>query len=320
MHTRRSFLKTVSIVGGGILTAPHVFGFESQQPSGKKIRFGIISDLHHRQWGTREEVERLKVFIDTCIEQNPDFIIQCGDLCRSTGAEPLMKEWNRYLGKKYHVLGNHDMDSSDKPTIMQIWNMEKPYYSFDQGDFHFVVLDRNCIKKEDGAYIDYASGNWGRHPRKAISHCDAEQLRWLADDLAKTKKQTLVFMHQPIFLSDFSDDIGNANEVLDIFDKANHAERKAGRPDKVIATFMGHDHDDRYGERNGVHYFMLNSATYAYSSGAYFYRDPLFAFVTLDPAGKLIIEGRSSSYNDSVPEKISSRFPAKISNRDIKLT
>jgi len=127
-------------------------------------------------------------------------------------------------------------------------------------------------------------------------------------------------MHQPVFLSDFFDEIGNANEILTVFDNANYKAKQAGRNAAVTAVFMGHDHDDRYGERNGVHYFLINSSTYVYtSSGAHFYKDSLFAFVTLDPAGKIIIEGRSTTYRDNPPEIIPSTFPSKISSHNIQL-
>jgi len=123
-----------------------------------------------------------------------------------------------------------------------------------------------------------------------------------------------------VFLTDFSDEIGNAEEILTILDEANFAATKGGGAVRVAAVFMGHDHDDRYGERNGVHYFLLNSATYVYCrKGAFFYAEPLFAFVTLDPAGRLQIEGRTSTYRDRTPDDVRAKFPTKISNRDVRL-
>jgi hypothetical protein len=127
-------------------------------------------------------------------------------------------------------------------------------------------------------------------------------------------------MHQPVFLSDFFTEIGNADEILKIFDEANFAANTARKPSRVAAVFMGHDHDDRYGERNGVHYFLINSATYSYcESGAHYYTDSLFAFVTLDPAGRLILEGRSSTYRSPTPDDVRSVFPAKISDHKIEI-
>ncbi|GLU56458.1 hypothetical protein Dfri01_59190 [Dyadobacter frigoris] len=231
-----------------------------------------------------------------------------------------MAEWNRFKGPKYHVLGNHDMDFCDKATIMQFWGMKEPYYSFDQGGYHFVVMDRNYLRRDDGSLEDYNTSNWGPLPAPKRSFTDKNQLDWLREDLAKAMGPIIVFMHQPVFLSDFFEEIGNAGEILEIFDQCNLNAGKTGRQGKVAAVFMGHDHDDRYGRRNGVHYFIVNSATYVYTKGhAYFYKEPLYAFITLDPAGNLILEGRKTAYTKEVPDSVRARFPTVISDHKIDL-
>lgn len=320
MSHRRNFIKNAAVAGAAALLSPRAYSFPTlNKAKGKPLQFGIISDLHHLQWGKTEE-PRLKAFMDEVVKISPDFIVQCGDFCRPLKSEGIMREWNRFKGPKFHVLGNHDMDVCDKATIMKLWGMEQRYYSFDEGGFHFVVMDRNFLRNDDGTLADYASSNWGPLPSPKRSFTDSAQLEWLKADLAKADKPVVVFMHQPVFISDFFDEIGNANEILAIFDSANYNAKKAGKQSSVIAVFMGHDHDDRYGERNGVHYFLINSATYVYSSsGAHFYKDALFAFVTLDPAGKIIIEGRSTTYRDNPPEIITSTFPSKISSHNIQL-
>jgi len=322
MMRRRDFIQGTVLASAGLLLTPKTWAIPaSQDKHAKAVRFGIISDLHHLQWGKQDnEVPRLKAFMDAVLPASPDFIIQNGDFCRAPGAGEIMAEWNRFAGAKYHVLGNHDMDVCDKPTIMKLWGMDRPYYAFDQGGYHFVVMDRNFIRQDDGTFVDYAKGNWYHSPEAQISFSDATQLAWLRKDLAAAAKPVVVFMHQPVFLSDFFMANGNARDILAIFDEANYAASKAGRDSRVVAIFMGHDHDDRYGERNGVHYFMVNSSSYSYgSTGAHFYQDSLFAFVTLDPAGRLVLEGRSSTYLDSAPEAVKARFPAKISNHELRL-
>lgn len=319
MESRRIFLKNTILSGAGALVSPVTYAIQPQVGNGKPLRFGIISDLHHLQWGKSEE-PRLKAFMDEVMKVSPDFIIQCGDFCRPQKSEGIITEWNRFKGPKYHVLGNHDMDVCDKRTIMQLWGMKAPYYSFGHEGFHFIVMDRNFLRNDDGTLADYASSNWSPLPSPKRSFSDRAQLEWLKKDLAAADKPVVVFMHQPVFLSDFFDEIGNADEILEIFDNANYKAKQAGKNAAVIAVFMGHDHDDRYGARNGVHYFMINSATYVYTkSGAHFYTDALFAFVTLDPSGKIIIEGRSTSYRDNPPDEIKAVFPSRISDHTIQL-
>lgn len=319
MLNRRKFIQGMSVSAAGLVTQ-NTYAIASNPESNKKnLTFGIISDLHHLQFG-QDEVLRLKGFMDAVIKAKPDFIIQGGDFCRATKSDGIMAEWNRFAGPKYHVLGNHDMDYCDKETIMKFWNMPKPYYSFDTGGFHFVVMDRNFLKKEDGTLVDYNKSNWGPLPAPQRSFTEKSQLDWLREDLAKTELPIVVFMHQPVFLSDFFQEIGNANDILQIFDETNlHTKDKKGN-NKVVAVFMGHDHDDRHGERNGVHYFIVNSATYVYTKGgAYFYKDPLYAFVTLDSQGKLTIEGRTTTYSKQTPFEVMAKFPTKISDYQVQI-
>ncbi|KAA0992695.1 metallophosphoesterase family protein [Dyadobacter aurulentus] len=319
MQDRRGFIKSIGLAAGTTWLASGTFSIPASTAANRKLlRFGLITDLHHLQFN-KDEVARMKGFMDVVLKESPDFIIQNGDFCRHTKSDALMTEWNRFEGPKYHVLGNHDMDFCDKATIMQFWGMQKPYYSFDHGGFHFVVMDRNFLKKEDGTLVDYNTSNWGPLPSPQRSFTDQPQLDWLKTDLADSKYPVIVFMHQPVFLSDFYEELGNANDILKIFDEANlnAARKKTGN--KVAAVFMGHDHDDRHGERNGVHYFIINSASYVYTdSGAHYYNDPLYAFITLDPAGKLTIEGRSTTYRDEkTPDTVRARFSTKISDHSL---
>lgn len=316
--SRRSMLRNLSVATGSVFLGGRSFAIPAAAaPSARSIKIGMISDLHHLQFGKNEET-RMKAFMDAVEKQSPDFIIQCGDFCRPVGSDGIMREWNRFKGPKYHVLGNHDMDVCDKQTIMKLWGMQSPYYSFDTGGFHFVIMDRNFFKKDDGSLADYNTSNWPV-TSSARSFSDAAQLQWLKQDLAKTNAPVIVFMHQPVFVSDFFEEIGNADEILSIFDEANFTARQNGKPPKIAAVFMGHDHDDRYGERNGVHYFILNSASYVYKDKPWYYKDCLYSFLTLHPSGKLIIHGTQTSFASETPENIRASFPTRISDRQVNI-
>jgi len=320
MQQRRHFIRNLGLLAGGAILGKRAFAIPmSQQVHANKTCFGIISDLHHLQFGQNEEA-RLKGFMDAVMDKSPEFIVQCGDFCRPEKSEGIMAEWNRFKGPKYHVLGNHDMDVCSKETIMKLWGMEERYYSFDRDGFHYIVMDRNFLRKADGTLLDYDRSNWGPVASPGRSFTDQAQLEWLKQDLAKAQDPVIVFMHQPVFLSDFFQEIGNADDILKIFDEANLNASKNGKAARVAAVFMGHDHDDRYGERNGVHYFILNSATYVYTNDqAYFYRDPLYAFVTLDPKGKMVVEGRTSVYRTPPPDSVIAQFPTRISDHTLPL-
>lgn len=318
MWQRRNFIKTLAAAGAGSLFHSRVFSLPADSSNSRKaVSFGIISDLHHLQFKNKEEA-RLKAFMDEALKISPDFILQCGDFCRPQQSEGIMAEWNRFKGPKYHVLGNHDMDVCNKETIMALWGMAQPYYSYDFGGYHFVVMDRNFLRKEDKSLVHYDNSNWSPYSSPFRSFTDQPQLDWLKKDLFANDKPVIVFMHQPVFLSDYFDELGNADEILDIFDDANLNAEKRRSNGKVVAVFMGHDHDDRYGIRNNVHYFIINSATYVYNEGPHYFKDSIFAFVTLS-SGKLTIEGRRTIYRDPVPDKIRKRFPTIISDRKLLL-
>ncbi|RAJ76556.1 3',5'-cyclic AMP phosphodiesterase CpdA [Chitinophaga dinghuensis] len=315
---RRNFLRQISLSGAGLLASSRVFSI-APAASRKPLKIGFITDLHHLQFGVHEDA-RMKVFMDAVMRESPDFILQCGDFCRPVGSDGIMAQWNRFKGPKYHVLGNHDMDVCDKATIMKLWGMEKNYYSFDTGGYHFIVMDRNFLKQSDGKLTDYNNSNWSPFSSPFRSFTDEAQLEWLKADLAQAKAPSIVFMHQPVFLSDWFTELGNAADILQIFDAHNLQAKQNGANNAVTAVFMGHDHDDRYGERNGVHYFIMNSASYVYTdSGAHYYKDPLFAFLHLDPAGTLRISGMATTFRDVVPDKVKARFPTTISHHTLSL-
>lgn len=71
-----------------------------------------------------------------------------------------------------------------KKWVMEMFGMERPYRSYDQAGWHFIILDSTFPDGKDGY----------------VAKLDDEQFEWLADDLAKVPAQTpvLVLSHIPI--------------------------------------------------------------------------------------------------------------------------
>ncbi|WP_339709193.1 metallophosphoesterase [uncultured Kriegella sp.] len=285
----------------------------------KPVRIGFITDVHHGF--CKDGLERLEKFIDDASQRELDFIIQGGDFCHPT---PEGKEcidlWNSYPGEKYHVLGNHDMDKGTKQQAIDFFGMQSNYYSFDKGDFHFVVMDGNYIM-EDGEYKDYGNANFYIEQQRR-SLVNPEQIEWLKEDLAKTDKQCIIISHQAF--DEIWDGWSSPSRfaVRKVIDDANN------RTDfqKVIACFCGHHHVDDHSFINNVHYFQMNSASYFYVGSGYgsddsraMYEDSLFAYLTLDPTGSIHIEGKESKFVRPTPlEKNhpdAPRLSASISSR-----
>jgi hypothetical protein len=321
---RRKFMANIGLgamaVGLGSAGA-YAFVPKKNTNKGRAIKMGFITDVHHGFCD--DALDRLEVFIKEASTRKLDFIMQGGDFCHPTPeAKECIDLWNSYHGEKYHVLGNHDMDKGSKQDAMDFFGMKNNYYSFDKGDFHFVVMDGNYIMK-DGQYVDYGHANFyiDQQNRSLVS---PEQIEWLRQDLAKTGKQTIIISHQAF--DEIWDGWSSPSRfaVRKVIDDANN------RTDfqKVIACFCGHHHVDDHSFINKVHYFQMNSASYYYVGEGYgsdgskaMYQNSIFAFLTLDPSGQISIEGRESTFMHPTPTEKNHpdapRLTASISDREV---
>lgn len=284
------------------------------QPSGS-VTFGVISDVH--QDLQADAGPRLQTFIAAAHRASPAFIIQLGDLSHSDGADTILAVWNSYTGDRFSVFGNHDMDHATKEQMVAKYNMPAPYYSFDRGGVHFVVLDCNFTKLKDGRIVPYDNGNYyvDAASRDLISQ---EQIEWLEADLAATDKPSVIFSHQAF--DETPGAVPNRHEVRQVIHRANKEVKK------VIALFCGHHHIDAYTEIDGVAYFQINSASYnwredgQYSNGNMAeYKDPLYAFVTIDIDNRqIIVSGIESEFLPPAPTKVEEGLHPGIRNRSVK--
>lgn len=293
------------------------------------VRFAICADVHHDL--IHDAPDKLSSFIETADKKRADFVIQLGDFCMPFDKnELLLRVWDRFNGPKYHVLGNHDIDVSPKIVTQQFWGLEKPYYSFDQGNFHFIVLDANYFKTDD-KIASYESGNYFAHAGSRAQIPD-EQLEWLKNDLKETEKYTVVFSHQSL---EHWGGIKNQEQVRQIFKEANKEKKK------VIVCFCGHDHSDRHSQIDGIHYVGVNSMSFVWVGKKLEYsgrfpesietrypnikytlpfQDPLFAIVEINVKGEINIEGVQSSFIRPGPEELGAKkhdYSAKITNRTL---
>lgn len=218
----------------------------------KTITFAIASDFHAQD--VPDGKERIASFVKAATDEKVDFIIELGDFCRLDSAgQPHRDTWNSFAGDKYHVMGNHDMDSYTPEEYVAGMKMAGRYYSFDKGDFHFIVLDGNNLY--DGKeYRHYAKANY-YVDSKMREFVDPEQMEWLKKDLQSTKKKCVLFSHQSIERA-----MGNRADVRQILEDEN---RRAGFK-KVVLAFGGHDHSNYTEVINGITYMQINSASYVW--------------------------------------------------------
>jgi 3',5'-cyclic-AMP phosphodiesterase len=254
--TRREFLTLLGATGLAA-AAPRTLFAAAPEP----FTFLFVTDAHiqpelNAAVGTDMAFKKARTF-------KADFAIQGGDHVfdalgvprqRALSLFDLYDKTEQDLGLKvYHTIGNHDVlgiypSSGIPPTDPQYGKklfedrFGKRFYSFDHKGHHFIVLDSISIT-DDHAYE-------GR--------IDAEQLKWLAADLAALPKTTpiIVSVHIPL-VSAFASylpeaqtvskhhslTVANANEVLDIFEGHN-----------VIGVLQGHTHINENVEYKGVNY------------------------------------------------------------------
>lgn len=269
----------------------------------KIVEFGIISDVH-------DDTTRIRTFVDQAKNKKLDFIIQLGDLSngKMQSNRNMITIWNSYPGKKYHVLGNHELDYATKDEIIRRQEMPGAYYSFDYGAYHFVVLDCNFIRKE-GKFIDFGNANYyiAKEFRDLIN---PDQLIWLKEDIQKTDKHVIIFSHQTFddIIIRGSNPVPNRSEVRNLIQEINSIPTAKN---KVIACFAGHDHLDHYNQIDGVHYFAVNSAL-GFKSGLEI-KDALFGFVTLNEKKHTIsVKGVKSEFKKSPTDKDYGHYPKDL--------
>lgn len=187
-------------------------------------------------------------------------------------------------------LGNHDVWDGVGPTdevpaekkgfklMTEVLGMPAPYYSFDQGGWHFVMLNSMC--------------NWPKYAYLSPEHFD-----WLKADLAKTKLPTIVVSHVPI-LSVTSQVYGdgcrknNDNVVPGIW---HHADCWAisevfRRNPHVKLCLSGHMHTCDRCEYRGVWYVCGGAASGAWWQGSEYGFPPCYGAIDLFADGTFTYE------------------------------
>jgi hypothetical protein len=258
MITRRVFLRCAA---GAALASLSCTPGNLSSRSRRAMRFGLVTDCHYADAdpvGTRfyrESLSKLSECVDRMNAERVDFLIELGDF-KDENRPPVEEEtlshlqnveavFRRFCGPKYHVLGNHDMDSiSKRQFLSRVENTGigtgRSYYSFDVRGLHGIVLDANY--RSDGGDYDHGNFDW------RDAHIPAHGLDWLRQDLAASRSPVIVFIHQLL-------DGAGAVYVKNAFEVRRILE-VSGR---VLAVFQGHHHPGAYSHMGGIHYYTLKA-------------------------------------------------------------
>lgn len=194
---------TAALVGAGLLPALSLHA-ESKK---KAFRFAHLTDIHIKP-GIIPETGMARALNHAQQQKGIDFIINGGDTINDAlgvDKEKTKIQWDLFkniLKKEnslpvYHTIGNHDVwgwfIKENKPEndrlYGKIWVIEElelknRYYSFEKGNWHFIVLDSTQLNPAGGY----------------IGKLDEAQLSWLQTELAEVppSKNICLVSHIPI--------------------------------------------------------------------------------------------------------------------------
>jgi len=229
------------------------------------MKFAIISDIHLGPERLHNGVQRkLSRFSEKLTENfveemntnvKPDMVIQLGDLIQDKDYETdkinykIGLDWlSKLTCTIHHVFGNHDQKFLTGNDLINLTNNPELYYSFDNGNYHCVVL---CSNDE----------------KKIQPFIPNEEIEWLKSDIAHTDKKVIIFVHHILSDQDLTGNfwfegkperclIKNRSEVRNILEQSK----------KVIAVFQGHAHWNNQEICNGIPYFTIQSLVEDFSS------------------------------------------------------
>jgi hypothetical protein len=257
---RRDFLKaSAGSLLGLMLGARRLLA--ADQPRRAGFRFGLLADPHYADAdprGTRfyrESLGKMREAVDRLRTERVEFLAELGDIkdmaLKETDTQTLShlvaieREFQRFAGPTYHVLGNHDMDNLSKAQVLaHITNTgipaDRSYYSFGHGGIRFLAIDTNFMK--DGGDYDHGNFDWRE------IYLPAPQLDWLRAELKAATDPVIILGHQRLD-GEGHVQVVNRLEVREVLEASG----------KVLAVFQGHDHKGAYSLINGIHYYTLKA-------------------------------------------------------------
>jgi hypothetical protein len=215
--------------------------FRTFKPSGN-LSFAVLGDSG---WGSAAQYQ----IADQMRAARPDLIMHTGDAVypyysRLIEDVRLLSVYADQMATTpmFMVLGNHEGYGGVTPALDTFYlptnnpTGTEAYYSFDQGDAHFVV-----VWSDLQAYADYRPGS--------------AQYKWIEEDLAKTSKPWKFMFFHHVWRSSgphFTADDYEYNSIPD-WVQLEQGPIALARKYGVQLVFNGHDHDyERFVPSGGV--------------------------------------------------------------------
>lgn len=275
--SRRELLRGLGAAAFVAAGATHVHA-EQGDPD---FTFLHLTDMHVTQ--RRKGVEGYRACAKSvrALKEKPALILTGGDLAfdglytdRDVFERDIadFKSITESMGvPAYHCIGNHDvlgwsprrkvpLDDPElgKTMILKRLGMERSYYGFDHGDWHFAILDSIFHIDRDGPNYEPRIGE--------------EQLHWLARDLGKAgDRPKVVVTHIAAFcnLGTINGD-ANAKAILDgMVLKDTRDLRRVLERHRVKLVLQGHSHRIESYRYNDVWYLTSPAVSAAWWGGTW---------------------------------------------------
>ena len=240
--------------------AEAVFDLEPLEESDERHAFLVLADIQTEDvtemaWFHEQTVPDVQATLDGLGRENV-FGLALGDIMFDH--LELFPEFERGVSRMgipfFQVVGNHDLDldalTDERSTATFQRHFGPPWYSFDRGAVHYVVLD-NVFWHGDG-YLGYVG---------------ADQLAWLEADLARVEpgRPVVVALHIPIL----------GTRHLREGDETPWRGLSTGNRDALYALLdpypatilAGHTHENEHLFANGVHEHVCAAVCGAWWSG-----------------------------------------------------
>jgi alkaline phosphatase len=276
--SRRAFLTNGTLILSATAALPSTLLAVDE---GDWLSVGLVTDLHYADKPAsgsrhyRETLEKLAKAADQFSQKKPDLIVELGDLIDAADAvetelgylKRINKDFSAICPNRHYVLGNHCVSTLTKHEFLDCVQRDDSYYSFDAGEFHFIVLD-SCFRSDGEPYgrnnFQWTDANIPKH-----------EIEWLKADLDRTSRKTIVLAHQRLDVSNHYG-VKNAAEVRRLLENSQ----------KVLAVLQGHSHKNDYNHFDGIHYCTL--VAMVEGSGA---DNNAFSLMQVDRDGTIRIEG-----------------------------
>ncbi len=192
------------------------------------FHFAILGDRT-----SAADQEAFELVVKEMSNLRPDFVVTVGDLAEDgrilSDWDVPMETMKTFECPVYYTPGNHDIyDEASAKTFTEKTGND-PYYSFDYGNTHFIILDNSTVSNYE--------------------EMDEIQIEWFTEDLQRNKDKTniYVFMHKPFWANAIAE--GKEDFMHDLFKEYN-----------VDVVFTGHWHQYAYNEIDGIEYYLVGSS------------------------------------------------------------